>query len=245
MIGIFDSGIGGVTVLRELLKILPEENYLYYSDSKNNPYGDKDPKTLLELTDKIVKKLIDKGSKIIVIACNTAGSNCKDYLRKKYNIPIVVIEPAYKMVYDYARDKKTLLMATNATLESHHFKKLYKKYNNQNTILCSCSGLADLIERKDKKAIKNYLKEKLKNYKNIENVVLGCTHYPLIKDEIKEILGDVVFFDGSRGVSMQTKRILTEQNLLNKKGGHITFIDSSEDKEKEKLFFNLANNGKI
>ena len=173
-IGIFDSGIGGVTVLKEIIKIMPKENYIYYSDSRNNPYGDKSQEEVKKICDNIVKKLIEKDCKAIVIACNTASAMAKDYLRKKYkNIPIIAIEPAYKMVYDYSFNSKTLVMATKGTIESEKFKLLLAKYNNNKTILLACSGLADLIEDGDKEKVKIYLHKNLNKYKNkIESVVL-------------------------------------------------------------------------
>lgn len=142
MIGIFDSGIGGVTVFREILKKLPNYSYIYYSDSKNNPYGDKTYEELIEITENIVDYLVSYGCKIIVIACNTASAICKDYLRSKFSIPIVAIEPAYKMVYDTNYDGKTLILATKGTLESEKFQELYHKYDNHNTSIYECVGLA-------------------------------------------------------------------------------------------------------
>ena len=146
MIGVIDSGIGGATVMKELLKEMPNEDYIYYSDSINNPYGDKTNEEIIKIVDNIVEKLVKQNVKMIIIACNTASAICKDYLRKKYSLPIIAIEPAYKVVYDKAKEYKTLIMATKATINSDNFKKLYNEYNNNNTILCSCSGLADLIE---------------------------------------------------------------------------------------------------
>lgn len=240
MIGVIDSGIGGVTVLKKLLNELPNEDYIYYSDSINNPYGDKTNEEIISIVDNVVNILINKGVKIIIIACNTASAICKEYLRNKYDIPIIAIEPAYKVVYDHAKECKTLIMATKATMNSKNFKKLFNEYDNHNTILCSCSGLADLIEEGNKEKIINYLNEHISKYKDVKNVVLGCTHYPLIKDEIKQVLGDVEFFDGSIGVSHHTKEVLIKNNLLsNNKEGSITFIDSSNNKEKEKLFLKL------
>ena len=240
MIGVIDSGIGGVTVLKELLKELPNEDYIYYSDSINNPYGDKTNEEIINIVDNVVNKLINKGVKIIIIACNTASAVCKEYLRNKYDIPFIAIEPAYKVVYDHAKEYKTLIMATKATMNSDNFKKLFNEYDNHNTILCSCSGLADLIEEGNKEKIIAYLNSHIGEYKGVKNVVLGCTHYPLVKEEIKEILGDVTFFDGSIGVSHHTKKVLENNNLLStNKKGTITFIDSSNNKEKEKLFLKL------
>lgn len=234
MIGVFDSGIGGVTVLKELLKIMPNENYIYYSDSINNPYGDKTNEEIINLSDKVVEYLINKGCKIIVIACNTASAISKEYLRNKYNVPIIAIEPAYKAV---PNEEKTLVMATNATINSDKFQKLFNTYDNHHTVLCSCSGLADLVEENDKEKINSYLEDKIGKYRGVKNVVLGCTHYPLIKDEIFKVLGDVNFFDGSVGVAKHTRDILEKENMLEEKKGTITFIDSSNNKEKERLFY--------
>lgn len=173
-IGIFDSGIGGVTVLKEILKILPNEKYIYYSDSKNNPYGDKTDKEILEICDNIVQQLIKKNCKVIVIACNTASAKAVSYLREKYTgIPFIAIEPAYKMVHDYAYDKRTLVMATKGTIESEKFNMLYHKYDNKKTELLSCVGLADIIEEGNNEKILEYLKRELSRYKGkIKNVVL-------------------------------------------------------------------------
>ena len=146
-IGIFDSGIGGATVLKEILRILPNENYIYYSDSKNNPYGDKSQEEIFKICENIVEYLLKNNCKIIVIACNTASVRAVEYLRKKYSkILFIAIEPAYKMVYDYAYDKPTLVMATKGTIESERFNLLFNKYNNNKTFLLPCVGFADIIE---------------------------------------------------------------------------------------------------
>ncbi len=173
-IGIFDSGIGGVTVLKEIKKILPKENYIYYSDSKNNPYGDKSDNKILEICDNIVKYLINRDCKVIVIACNTASAKAVTYLRNKYkSIPFIAIEPAYKMVHDYAYDNATLVMATKGTIESERFNILYNKYDNHKTTILPCIGLADLIEEGNKEKIEKYLKDLLEKYKGkVKNVVL-------------------------------------------------------------------------
>lgn len=244
-IGIFDSGIGGVTVLKEIKKILPNENYIYYSDSKNNPYGDKEKEKIIEICDNILTKLLKEDCKAIVIACNTASAISSDYLRKKYKeIPIIAIEPAYKMVYDYSYEKPTLIMATKGTIESEKFNLLLKKYNNNKTYLLPCIGLADKIEKGNKEEIKEILKLELEQYKGkVKNVVLGCTHYPLVKKEIKEILGDdIEFFDGSPRLAIHLKEVLKEKNLINEKNdGKIIFYDSKNDYKKEERFFSILN----
>ena len=156
-IGIFDSGIGGSTVLKEIIKILPQENYIYYSDSKNNPYGDKSDEEIKKLCDNIVQKLIQKNCKAIVIACNTASAKAARFLRKKYKeIPIIAIEPAYKMVHDFAYEGRTLVIATKGTIESEKFNLLFNKYNNQKTDLLACKGLEDINEERNKEKIEKY-----------------------------------------------------------------------------------------
>lgn len=242
-IGIFDSGIGGATVLKEIIKILPNENYIYYSDSINNPYGDKTQQEIINICDKIVNFLLEKGCKVIVIACNTASAEAVQYLREKYvNIPFIAIEPAYKMVYDFSFDNPTLVMATKATIESEKFKKLYKKYNNNNTYLFPGVGLANIIEKGDEAEINKYVQEKISVYKGkVKNVVLGCTHYPLIKQEIKKALGDIIFFDGAEKVAKHLKDILIEKNLLNTGNGKVEFIDSQGLETKKKRFYQILN----
>ena len=245
-IGVFDSGIGGVTVLKEIVKILPNEDYIYYSDSKNNPYGDKTDTEIIKICDFIVKDLLDKECKIIVIACNTASARAVDYLRKKYkNINFIAIEPAYKMVHDYSFENPTLIMATKGTIESEKFNLLFHKYDNHKTYLLPCVGLADIIEKEDEKALEKYLEEHLEPYKGkVKDVVLGCTHYPLIKEQIQNVLGKVEFFEGSNRLAVHLKEVLEKENLLNKQKekGSIKFIDSSNSELKEERFFKILNN---
>ena len=241
-IGIFDSGIGGVTVLREILKVLPKENYIYYSDSINNPYGDKSDKEIIEICDEIVQNLMNKGCKAIVIACNTASAKAVQFLRNKYNtIPIIAIEPAYKMVYDHNYNDSTLVLATKGTIESEKFNLLYQKYNNYKTYLCPCVGLADIIEEGNQEKLEKYLKSNIGIYAGkVHNVVLGCTHYPLVQQEIKRVLGNVKFFNGASRLAIHLKEILEMQNLINQESeyGKITFIDTSNQQyRKQKRFY--------
>lgn len=173
-IGIFDSGIGGATVLKEIINLLPNEKFIYFSDSKNNPYGDKQDYEIKTRCDEITKFLLGKGCKLIVIACNTASARAVKYLREKYkDLPIIAIEPAYKMVYDYAYEKTTLVMATKGTIESEKFNLLYHKYNNYKTYILPCVGLADIIESGNKENLDRYLNKNLGIYKGkVQNVVL-------------------------------------------------------------------------
>lgn len=241
MIGVFDSGIGGVTVLKEIIKLIPL-NFLYYSDSIHNPYGDKDEEELYKIVKDIVNYLLKEGCVAIVIACNTASAICVKRLRREYpDILFIAIEPAYKMVHDYNPLGKSLVMATKGTLESEKFMALYKKYDNHKTILLPCVGLAELIEEGDNEKIDDYLKKNLSKYKGVNNIVLGCTHYPLIKNNIRKVLGNVNFFDGSIGVSRELLRQLEKRKITfnNDDKVKIKFIDSSGDINKEKRFREL------
>lgn len=221
MIGVFDSGIGGLSVLEELEKVLPNEDFYYYGDSINNPYGEKSDQELLEITSHIVDALKEKKAKLIVIACNTATTRVMKKLREKYPEMIFVgTVPAIKVACDHD-SKNTLVMATEATTHSLRTAELIRdnKRKDQNIYLVSCPGLANAIETKNEEKIKSILQETFLPYKdkNIDTIVLGCTHYPFIKKEILEEMPGVKLVDGSHGVSMETKRQLTENNLLDER----------------------------
>ena len=242
MIGGLDSGLGGVTVLRELVKTVKNANFLYYCDSVNNPYGDKSSDEVYSIVKNIVDFLLDKGCVAIVIACNTASAICVKRLREEYpDTLFIAIEPAYKMVYDYNPEGKTLVMATEGTIKSEKFLTLFNKYNNHKTILLPCKGLAELIEKGNEEKINQYLESNLSRYKDIDNVVLGCTHYPLIKDNIRKVLGDVNFFDGSLGVSKELVRQLELRGIIfdNSNRTSFDFINTSSDPNKDIIFMEL------
>ena len=217
-IGILDSGIGGTTVLAEIKKMLPKEDYIYYADNKNNPYGEKTEEEIYKIVDNIVKFLIyDKHCKMIVIACNTATTRCMKQLKEKYkDIPFVGTVPAIKVACDN-NYKNTLVLATPATIDSERTHELIKenKKIGQEITLISCDGLANAIETKNKK---------------IDSIVLGCTHYPLIKKEINEFFPNTILLDGSLGVAKQVKRLLHQYNIENLNGtGEVEFIYSKKN----------------
>lgn len=242
-IGILDSGIGGVTVLKEILKLLPNEQYIYYSDSVHNPYGEKKKEEVFQYVDKIIQFFLKKRCKAIVFACNTATALAVDEIRKKYeDIPIIGIEPAYKMVHDNSINKKALVMATPGTIESKKFLDLFHHYDNRKTVILSCPNLAYFIENDNMEKIKTYLKEILPINSGIEVVVLGCTHYPLIKKEIESLLGSVEFYDGGIGVANRLYHVLKDKNLLSSnQESSIKFYDSSGSEWKRIRFYQLLN----
>ena len=222
----FDSGIGGSTILKEVVKLLPNENYVYYADSKNNPYGNKTKEELFGIVSNAVENLLKYDPKLIVCACNTATEVVLNDIREKYpNITFVGTEPAVKVIYDKYQDKKTLVITTKGTGESERFKALFNNYKTPDCTLIEAPLLAGLIE--NNKDPYPYLKELLKDYEDIDIVVLGCTHFPLAKDAIKKVLGNVTFVDGSIGIANRIKNLLKDN--LNNNGGDINIISTKED----------------
>ena len=231
-IGVLDSGIGGTTVLNKIVELLPNEEYIYYADTKNNPYGEKSEEELYKIVKEIVTFLINKKNcKIIVLACNTATTKCMKKLQKEFpDMLFVGTVPAVKVACDN-HYKHTLVLATPATIDSERMAELVKdnKKDDQEMILYPCPGLADAIEKERKDKIIQILK-KIKQEmqdKKIDSIVLGCTHYPLIKDQIKEYFPNVMLLDGSFEVAQEVKRQLESHNLLSQTStGNIEYIDS-------------------
>ena len=211
-IGVFDSGIGGYAVLGALKQILPNEEFIYYADSENNPYGEKTDEELNCITSNVVESLIKQGCIIIVIACNTATTRCIKYLRNKYKeIVFVGTEPAVKLACD-RNFRNILVMATPATIESERTLFLVEnnKKEKQNIYLESCTNLANAIETNNIDKQENIISKIYQHYKefDIDAIVLGCTHYCHIRELIKKYFKDVVLIDGNMGVAKETKRQL-------------------------------------
>ena len=219
-IGLFDSGLGGLSILKKLIKELPSEDYLFYEDSINNPYGNKSEEELLEITKRNVDYLRSNGCKIIVIACNTATTSCMKKLREIYKDTIFVgTVPAIKVAYD-KHFYNVINLATPYTKDSKRVMELVRDYRNDDETIYNISGenLANLIELDRKKEIRELLNSLLSEYKEIgDALVLGCTHYSLIKDEIKKVLPKAELLDGVNGVTKEVIRQLTNENLLNSK----------------------------
>ena len=213
-IGLFDSGIGGTTILESVKQILPQAEYHYIADSKNCPYGEKSDEELEAIVSKNVEALRDWGADLIVIACNTATTRCLSFLRDKYpEIPFVGTEPAIKAATNTTA-KRILVMATPGTIESERTKMLLEEYQKpgQKIELLTCLGLADVIEKyyasHQLSPIIEHL-NKLLHEVNIdpEVVVLGCTHYSLIKPEIQTFFKAATIIDGNQGVAKQVAKL--------------------------------------
>lgn len=211
-IAFFDSGIGGTTILRDVMELLPNENYIYFPDSDNIPYGNKSKEELFEIVDNVVQKLIKYNPKIIVCACNTATAMVLNDIRKKYkDIIFVGTEPAIKVVHDNYSDEKAIILTTKGTGHSEKFKELFKKHSTPHCTLVEAPMLAELIEKE--KDSYPYLKDLLGNFTDVKVVVLGCTHFPFAKEAIVKVLGDVTFVHGGPGIARRVKELLIENNL--------------------------------
>ncbi len=219
-IGIFDSGIGGTSIWKEINKMLPYENTIYLSDSKNAPYGEKSAQEIINLSVKNTEFLLEKGCKIIVVACNTATTNAISYLRKNYDVPFIGIEPAIKPASLHTKTGVVGILATKGTLNSELFEQTSSKVCNSITIIERVgTGLVELIE--NGKINSEEMTELLKKYilpmleKQADCLVLGCTHYPYLIPQIKEIVGDrIQIIDSGEAVARQTKKILQKENKL-------------------------------
>ena len=237
-IGVMDSGMGGISVLRELASLLPHENFIFYGDSANAPYGSRDTEEIYQLTGNVVQKLIERGVKAVVIACNTASSAAGQRLREEYpELPIVAIEPALKPAVIACPQGRVVVLATEATLREKKFARLLEEWKSKAEILkLPLPGLPEFVERGelDSPALRSFLQQYFDTLgdKPVDGVVLGCTHYPFVRKVIKDMLGpDVKIFDGAPGTARQLRRRLYRRSLLSDRQapGHITWLNSSPD----------------
>jgi glutamate racemase len=220
-IGIFDSGVGGTSIWKEIHALLPYENTIYLADSANAPYGPKGKDAIIALSEKNTEYLLNQNSKIIVVACNTATTNAIKHLRKKYNVPFIGIEPAIKPAALQTQTKAIGILATKGTLTSELFVNTSQLYSNGIEVIeQEGEGIVQLIESGNinseemKALLKIYLKPMLNA--NIDYLVLGCTHYPyLIPHLLKMLPKHIKIIDSGEAVARQTKAILKQLNLLN------------------------------
>ena len=218
-IGVFDSGVGGMSVLKHLVAQMPHEEFHYFGDSAFAPYGTKPKAQIAQRSCAIAKKFIDEGAKALVIACNTATAAAADELRATYpHVPIVGVEPALKPAVTAYPHGTVVVLATKATLSLQKYHNLESRLHpSAKVISIPGEGLVELIEsgQANSEQMHNRLTELLGDYAGqVDAVVLGCTHYPFIKKQISSVLGDVEFFDGGAGAAHQLKRLLEQKNLL-------------------------------
>lgn len=246
-IAVFDSGVGGISVLRELVQVMPGENYLYFGDSANAPYGTKTPEQVRQLTLNTAESLFDRGIKALVIACNTATAAAIDDLREKYpNRIITGIEPAIKPAVKRFPTGRIGIMATPVTLKENKLARQLACFPDANLIPIPAPGLVELIEsgRADTPETVALLQALLKNHiGKLDALVLGCTHYPFAANAIRQVMGDIPLFDGGYGTARQTQKRLQEAGLLLNGEGSVQMENSLGCSQILKLSMELMNNG--
>ena len=235
-IAVIDSGVGGISVLSELVKIMPDERFLYFGDTKNAPYGTKSRAEVLEITKNNLEILKKRGIKALVVACNTATSAAVRILREENpDLTIVGIEPAIKPASRLSDTPRVLVMATPLTLKEEKFQNLVNRFSGDGEFISlPCPGLMELVETGELESdeIKNYLRNLFAPYldQKIDGIVLGCTHYPHVRNVIDEIWnGKVAILEGGEGTARETRRRLAEKGLLRSGAGEIEIINTKGD----------------
>ena len=233
-IAVFDSGVGGISVLRELVRLMPDENFLYYGDSANAPYGDRSTQQVRQLTMAAADMLMERGVKALVVACNTATAAAIKDLRQSYPDTIVIgIEPALKLAYDRFHAGRVGVMATQVTLREEKFAQQLERFPDMQVSLIPAPGLVELIEagKADAPETRDLLQQLLDPYVGkLDALVLGCTHYPFVKKAISQILGEeTTLLDGSLGTARHTVHRLREAGLLRQGQGCVQMENSSGD----------------
>ena len=247
-IAVFDSGLGGISVLRHLRDLMPGERYLYFGDSANAPYGSRPTAQVRDLTLAAAERLMaEKPLKALVLACNTATAAAVRDLRKQYPELIVIgIEPALKVAADHYPGGRIGVMATEVTLREEKFDTLLSRFHeNCSVTKIPMPGLVQLVEagKLDSPEMDALLQSLLAPFAgNLDAVVLGCTHYPLAAKAISRVLGEqVVLLDGGEGTARETRRRLSEAGLLEAGRGELVMENSSGDPEMLRRAYDLLN----
>ena len=247
-IAVFDSGVGGISVLRQLRKLMPEENYIYYGDSANAPYGSRTTEEVRTLTLAAAEKLITEYPvKALVIACNTATAAAIEMLRETYpNLIVIGIEPAVKLAADHFPGGRLGVMATEVTLREEKFDHLMHRFDRECTITkIPAPGLVQLIEagKSDTPETDEFLQKLLGPYVGqLDALVLGCTHYPFVSRRIGKVLGpETVLLHGGKGTARETRRRLEKADLLREGAGCVKIISSADDPAVTELAWKLLN----
>ncbi|WP_125607979.1 glutamate racemase [Lapidilactobacillus bayanensis] len=250
-IAVFDSGVGGISTLQTLVKMLPQENFIFFGDSANAPYGEKSRDTVFKLVDQVVQQLLTKNVKSIVIACNTATSAAKPVLMEKYpELPILGIEPALKEAVD-AGKHNILVMGTPLTIKSPKYQAQRARFTDQATIhSLPCPGLAELIEggHQSLPKIQTYLAQLLNipERDQIDAAVLGCTHYPFVTELIRQqFTQPLAVYTGYTGLGNNLRRQLAQRDLLRTTNPKrtIEFMSSKNEAAELALYHQLFEQG--
>ncbi|KRL39021.1 glutamate racemase [Liquorilactobacillus uvarum DSM 19971] len=248
-VGVFDSGVGGISVLRNLHQLMPAEDFIFFGDSKNAPYGIKTTEEVKRLSFAIVEHFLRKNVKAIVIACNTATSAAVDDIRVRYpELPVIGLEPAVKPAVERKKNSHILVMATPLTLREEKFTELMEKYEKDATLIpVPAPTLVEFVERGElnSEEVHAYLKKLLTKYKGkTDAIVLGCTHFPFIKEAVRDVVGPEPFIvDGGPGAARELQRVLKSKDLLRTDihQGQVEFFNSEPGKAKIELSEALFN----
>lgn len=243
-IGVFDSGVGGISVLRALVHKMPGENYLYYGDSANAPYGTRTPQEVTDLACAVADKLAQQGVKALVVACNTSTAVAMETLKARHpDLTIVGIEPSVGLAAASFPTGRIGVLATPATIAGRRFMYQAEPYPNAKIDLIPAPNLVEIVEagKYDTAEADTYLSALLAPYiGKLNALVLGCTHYPFVKDTIARILGEkTILFDGGAGTARQTQRLLEQAGLLNEGDGSLTMENSAGTPELLELSYRL------
>lgn len=240
-VGVFDSGAGGISVLKTMTRLLPREDFLFYGDDKNAPYGTKGPQEVRALAENAVRFLLDRNAKAVVIACNTATAAAAESLRARYAMPIIGMEPAIKPASGCRKGGIVLSMATPGTLKSEKYRRLSEKYG-EGVVPLPCPGLMEFVERGilDGGELRDYLQRLFAPFQDqkVDAVVLGCTHYVFLRSVIASFFSKGTrVLDGNLGTARQLQRRLTEEGLLAPEGhkGTVTILSSGGEAFEKRL----------
>lgn len=252
-IGLFDSGVGGLSVMREVRRLLPSEDLIYYADSAHCPYGQKTPEEIRERMFAISDLLISRGAKMIVVACNTASIAGLDAMRERYSIPFVGMEPAVKPATASTKNGRIGVLATKTALAGDRFASLVDRYGEGVQVYTQpCPGLVQLVE--EGKTEGSEVEEALRGYltplqdRQVDTVVLGCTHYPFLRPVVERLCGPgISVIDTGEAVARQVKRVLEASNLLNESTteGRETFVTSAAVEEISPIIGKLWGKGSV
>lgn len=248
-IGIFDSGLGGLTVYREIRKVLPFEDIVYFGDTMRVPYGNKSTQTIREFSKQITEFLVSLGVKLIVVACNTVSANAMDSVKKTAgSIKVVgVIEPGVKDAVSATENKRIIVTGTRATVNSKAYSRFIHEIDSEITVKeIACPLFVPLVEegfvsgRVAELVIEKYLGKFKKSY--YDTLILGCTHYPLLKKTIKKVLPSVKIIDSSVSCAVTVKNLLEKEKLLNfkKRNGKSVFYVSDRPQNFVELSYRLT-----
>lgn len=245
-IGFFDSGLGGLSTLKEARKILPRECFIYYADNLNSPYGNMEDERIIALSKERISYLLKKGIKALVIACNTVTAAAIKDIREMADVPVIGMEPAIAPALKLTKTRKVLLLATKATVRN---KGYCSKYGDVEVACCVCLGLAPFIERyyDEDDRIAQYIRRLVESYSgfNFDCIVLGCTHYVLKKKLFEECFPGVAVIDGNEGTARHLYSVLQGGQLLSdgKRRPFVKLIMTDGSREKYELYRRILKSG--